>query len=92
MSVLTIVAIVILLSALRWIAFPSLGVNLMMKRSVNVEKFDILEMFKIIALVMIPLILSQNHGLPYYPLVIGFLGYYTLKWVGIRLTYGEIGW
>lgn len=92
MSLITIVSLIILASSLRWVAFPRLATNLMMSRVNNAEKFDLLEIAKVSTLILVPLILSQNHGMPLYSLVVAFLGYYTMKWVFIRLTYGEIGW
>lgn len=91
MSLITIVSLIILASSLRWVAFPQLGVKLMMTRVNNVEKFDLLEISKVSTLTLVPLILSQNHGMSVYSLVVAFLGYYTMKWIFIRLTYGEIG-
>lgn len=91
MLVLNIVLMIIVASALRF-GFGNFAINALMTRVNDTLKFDMFEILKCMALVILPIAMARDltEFSTAHAVGCAFMAYYVIKWILITVQYPSI--
>ena len=91
MLVFNLVLILIVATALRF-GFGNFAINALMSRVNNTFQFDMFEILKCLALVILPIAMARDltEFSPAHAVGCAFMAYYVIKWTLITVQYPSI--